>query len=201
MRNIKSVASQAMPCALAAFAVALGTPAPAYAASAFDILIPKPAEFIPALIAFLVIWIILAKLVWPSVIKQLDARQQTIQDNLDAAEQAKVDAERALRTAEEKIDDAQREADKIISDAKADAETSKAQIIAKANEDAKKVVVKAHETVEHEREAALSDLTNQVADLSVDLASKIIGENLDVETQRRIIERYLAQAGDVDGDE
>jgi F-type H+-transporting ATPase subunit b len=200
MTNIKRVCSQAIPCGLAAFVVALATPAPAYAASAFDILIPKPAEFIPALIAFLVIWIILAKLVWPSIIKQLDARQQTIQDNLDAAEQAKIDAERALRTAEEQIDEAQRQADKIVSDAKGDAENSKDQIIAKANADAKKIVAKAHETVEHERAAALADLTDQVADLSVDLAQKIIGENLDVETQKRLIERYLAQAGDVDGD-
>jgi F-type H+-transporting ATPase subunit b len=201
MKTVRGVQAHAVPLFGAAFAVAVSLPAPAYAASAFDILIPKPAEFIPALIAFIVIFIILDRLVWPSVIKQLDARQQTIQDNLDAAEQAKLDAQKARDAAIEKIDDAQREADKIVSDAKADAENTRAQVLTQAHEDAKKVVAKAHETVERERQAALSDLTNQVADLSVDLAEKIIGENLDEAAQKRLIERYLSEAGDIDGDQ
>lgn len=96
------LASAAAGAALVAF---LGSPLAALAEeaadqaqetpSAFDILIPKPAEFIPALIAFLVIWVALAKFVWPSVLKTLDKRQQTIQDNLDAAEENKLQTARA----------------------------------------------------------------------------------------------------------
>ena len=47
----------------------------------------------------------------------------------------------------------------------------------------------------------MADLVDQAADLAVDLAGKIIGENLDAETQKRLIERLLAEAGDADGNQ
>ena len=170
--------------AAGAVAFALTVPTPAFATSAFDILIPKPAEFIPALIAFVVIWAVLAKLVWPSVIKTLDARQKAIQDNLDASEQAKVDAAKALKKAEATIDDAQAQADEIVAEAKKNAEASKDAIIKQANIDAKRIQDKARDGIE-----------------AVVLAGKIIGENLDAETQKRLIERSLAEAGDADGNQ
>lgn len=187
--------------AAGAVAFALTVPTPAFATSAFDILIPKPAEFIPALIAFVVIWAVLAKLVWPSVIKTLDARQKAIQDNLDASEQAKVDAAKALKKAEATIDDAQAQADEIVAEAKKNAEASKDAIIKQANIDAKRIQDKARDGIEAERHAAMADLVDQAADLAVDLAGKIIGENLDAETQKRLIERLLAEAGDADGNQ
>lgn len=187
--------------AAGAVAFALTVPTPAFATSAFDILIPKPAEFIPALIAFVVIWAVLAKLVWPSVIKTLDARQEAIQDNLDASEQAKVDAAKALKKAEATIDDAQAQADEIVAEAKKNAEASKDAIIKQANIDAKRIQDKARDGIEAERHAAMADLVDQAADLAVDLAGKIIGENLDAETQKRLIERLLAEAGDADGNQ
>ena len=77
----------------AAAAAVLATPTFALAEGVgADILIPKPAEFIPALIAFLIIWIVLAKLVWPQVLQMMDKRQQKIQDDLDAAAKSKQEA-------------------------------------------------------------------------------------------------------------
>ena len=80
-----------MPFAMAT--VALAAPSLAFAeeesAAGINILIPKLSEFIPALIAFLVIWFIFAKFAWPAVIGMLDKRQETIKNNLDEAEAAK----------------------------------------------------------------------------------------------------------------
>ena len=189
-----------LPSAVGALvAVILTAPTPALAA--FDILVPKPAEFIPALVAFIVIWVILAKLVWPTVLKTLDARQQTIQNNLDAAEQAKVEAAEALKKAEAAVDEAQIQADDIVAEAKKTAEASRAAIIEKANADAKQITDRARENIDAERNAAMAELVDQAADLAVDLASKIIGEHLDVETQKRLIEKSLAEAGDANVDE
>ena len=78
-------AAATMGAVLAAMAV---TPTTAFAAGA-DILVPKPAEFVPALIAFITIWLILAKLAWPVIIKTLDAREEKITNDLQAAEDAK----------------------------------------------------------------------------------------------------------------
>ncbi len=183
---------------IAAVLGVLAVPTPAFAATAFDILIPKPAEFFPALIAFLVIWAVLAKLVWPSVLKTLDSRQQTIQDNIDESEKAKVDAQKALKRSEATIAEARAQADSIIAEAKKSAEASSKKIIEEARSEAKDITARTRDALAAEREATLDELTGQVADLSVDLASKIIGEALDEDAQKRVIERYLAKAGDID---
>ena len=118
-------------------------PTPAFAdgsgISAFDLLIPKPEEFIPALVAFLIIWFVLAKFIWPSVVKTLDERQETIQHNLDEAEQNKLNTERAFKQAQKEIDKAQTKADDIVSDAKRQADASRAAILEQANKDAKHI--------------------------------------------------------------
>ena len=114
----------------AAAAAVLATPTFALAEGVgADILIPKPAEFIPALIAFLIIWIALAKLVWPQVMKMMDERQKKIQDDLDAAEKSRLEAAESAKSYEEKIVEAHREADKIISAAKKEAEEERSRIL------------------------------------------------------------------------
>ena len=123
--------------------------------SGADILLPKPAEFIPALIAFLVIWIVLAKLVWPSVLGMMQKRQQQIQDDLDAAAQSKAAAEKARQEYEAGIADAKKEADEIIAQAKFDAEAERTRVIDKARTDAAAIVAKAHDTVDSERKKAM----------------------------------------------
>lgn len=159
--------------------------------SAADILLPNANEFIPALIAFAVIWAVLAKFVWPSVVRQLDERQQTIQKNLDDAEAARKNTEKAFKTAQAEIDKAQLKADNIIADAKHQADANRAAILEQANKDAKRIADKARENIEIERENARTDLTNQAANLAVDLASKIVDKELDQSQQKHLIERAL----------
>ena len=149
-----------------------------------DILIPKPAEFIPALIAFLIIWVVLAKLVWPSVLQMMEKRQEKIQSDLDAAERSKVEAAEEARAYESKILEAQREAESIL---------------AKAQREAADVIAKAHGAVDSERHKAMIELSGSVVDLSVEIATKIIGESLSDADQRKLAEKYLAEVGKSDG--
>ena len=81
-------------CAGSAAVVALAAlvaPASAFAeeAGGADILIPKMAEFVPALIAFIIIWIALAKVAWPKVLGMMDERSRRIEESLDEAEKTK----------------------------------------------------------------------------------------------------------------
>lgn len=175
-------------------AVAL-TPVPAYAAGA-DILLPKPAEFIPALIAFLLIWLILAKLAWPSIIKVLDEREAKITGDLEAAEQAKLEARAKADAYDAKIAEANREAADIVAQARREAENERAAVISKANSDAAALIAKAHDTIEHDRHKAAAELSCQVVDLSADIAAKVIGDELTDEQQRRLatVRRVLTAA-------
>lgn len=187
---------------IAAAAAALAAPSLALAEENSDlgigILIPNLAEFIPALIAFLVIWYILAKFAWPMIVGMLDKRQETIKNNLDEAEAAKIEAQRALAEYKEQIAGARREAAGIIDEARRAGEQVKADITAQAQAQADEMIAKAKKSIEKERLAAISQLQNSVADLSVSVAGRIIGEDLSDSDQRKLIERYVAEAGVLD---
>lgn len=164
-----------------------------------DILIPKVAEFVPALIAFLIIWAVLAKLVWPQVLQMMEKRQEKIQSDLDAAERSKVEAAEQARAYDEKIVEAHREAEAIVAKAKKEAEEERSRILAKAQKEAVDIIAKAHGAVDSERHKAMIELSGSVVDLSVEIASKIIGNDLTDEQQRRLAEKYLAEVGTSNG--
>lgn len=164
-----------------------------------DILIPKPAEFVPALIAFLIIWAVLAKLVWPQVLQMMEKRQEKIQSDLDSAEKSKVEAAESAKTYEAKIVEARQESEAIIAKAKKEAEEERSQILAKAQREAADIISKAHGAVDSERHKAMIELSSSVVDLSVEIASKIIGNDLTEDEQRKLAEKYLAEVSTPDG--
>ena len=189
------------PAGVAAGAV-LATPVVALAEESAvgpDILIPKMAEFIPALIAFLVILAVLAKLVWPPVLEMMEKRQQKIQEDLDAAQRSKIQAAEEAKSYEAKILEAHHEADAIVAKAKKEAEEVRSAVLAKAQREAADIIAKAHGAVDSERHKAMIELSSSVVDLSVKIASKIIGNDLSVEEQRKLAEKYLAEVGKSDG--
>ncbi len=180
---------------ITALAVLIPTPAFAEAPSGPEILLPKMAEFIPALIAFLVIWVVAAKFVWPSVLGMMDQRQQKIQGDLDAAAAEKASAVKEHQEYQAQIANAQNEADEIIAEAKAQAEAERARILAKAQEEAAATVAKARDAVSSERRKAMAELSDSVIDLSVEIAGKIIGNSLSDSDQRKLAEKYLVEVG------
>ena len=180
---------------ITALAVLIPTPAFAEAPSGPEILLPKMAEFIPALIAFLIIWVVAAKFVWPSVLGMMDQRQQKIQGDLDAAAAEKASAVKEHQEYQAQIANAQNEADEIIAEAKGQAEAERARILAKAQEEAAATVAKARDAVSSERRKALAELSDSVIDLSVEIAGKIIGNSLSDSDQRKLAEKYLMEVG------
>ena len=199
---MKNTAMRLVARAGVAGGVILATPAVALAEESAvgpDILIPKMAEFVPALIAFLVILAVMAKLVWPSVLEMMEKRQQKIQDDLDAAERSKIEAAEEAKSYEAKILEAHHEADAIVAKAKKEAEEVRSAVLAKAQREAADIIAKARGAVDSERHKAMIELSSSVVDLSVEIASKIIGNDLSVEEQRKLAEKYLAEVGKSDG--
>lgn len=198
---MKNTVTRLLAPASVAVGVVLATPAVALAEESAvgpDILIPKMAEFVPVLIAFLVILAVMAKLVWPPVLEMMEKRQQKIQDDLDAAERSKVEAAEEAKSYEAKILEAHHEADAIVAKAKKEAEEVRSAVLAKAQREAADIIAKAHGAVDSERHKAMIELSSSVVDLSVEIASKIIGNDLSVEEQRRLAEKYLAEVSTPD---
>ncbi len=162
-----------------------------------EILIPHMVEFIPALIAFILILALFKKFFWPKVLENLDARQEKIASDLEAAAQDRVDARKELDAYKDKIAQAHTEADEIIAEAKRDAQDEASRIKAQAQAEAQEIIARAREAVANERKSAELEMANQIADLSVGIAEKIIEENLNEEKQLDLVDKYLQKVGNL----
>ena len=184
--------------ASAAFLIA-GTPIVALAEegenTGMKLLLPNMAEFIPACIAFLIIFFIMSKFAWPMVLKMMEDRENKIQGDLDAAEEAKLQAQSDAQAYADRLASAEREAAEIIAAAKREAEEERSRILGKAQKDAAATIAKARDAVESERKKAMVQLSSSVVDLSVEIAGKIIGNDLDDAAHRALAEKYLAEVG------
>lgn len=163
--------------------------------SGLAVILPDPIEFVPMLVAFIILWVILAKFGWPVFDNMLQKRTDTIRQSLEQAEEARVESERVLAEYRQELADAKQQASQIIADAKQTGEAAKADITAAAQKEAADMVEKARMAIEAEKKAAIAELQGSVADTSVAVASKIIGSDLSDEEHRAIIERYVREAG------
>lgn len=137
-------------------------------------------------------FLLLAKFAWKPILGAVKAREEMIKGALESAGKAREemlklqsDNEAILRKAREEREGILREArevrDKLISEAKG-----------KASEEAEKIIEKARTSIESEKRKALSEIREQVASLSVDIASKILGEKLQkTSDQEKLIDNYL----------
>jgi F-type H+-transporting ATPase subunit b len=196
--------SRALSTLAGAVLLVLGSPAVALAEeeenTGMKLLIPNMAEFIPACVAFLIIWFLMAKFAWPMILKMMDDRERKIRDDLEAAEKAHAEADQAKAAIDEKLEEAQLKANEIIAEAKHDAEVLRADMIAKAQEESQTIIAKAHDVIDAERSKAMAELSGSVVDLSVEIASKVIGDGLDAEQQRALAIKYLSEVGSLNDD-
>lgn len=191
--NGKRYAASGMAAALAATAL---IPVPAFAAGGgIEAILPVMDEFIPMLIAFIILWIILAKFGWPLFDKMLAKRENTIKESLEKSEEARQESERVLAEYKQELADAKATAAQIIADAKAAGDAAKADITAAAHKEAADMIAKAQVAIEAEKKAAISELQSSVADISIEVASKLIGNDLSDDEHRALIERYVNEAG------
>lgn len=185
--------------AVLAGAVVAACPVFAFA-DGIEAILPKMDEFLPMLVAFIVLWIILAKFGWPLLDGILVKREATIKGDLKSAEEARIEAEKTLAEYKQQLAEARVEAANIVAEAKKAGNDVKADIEAKAQQEASNMISKARATIEAEKKAAVSELQGSVADISVAVAGRLIGNDLSDEEHRAIIKRYVEEAGSFNAD-
>jgi len=151
------------------------------------------------LITFLVMLAILARYVYPEIVRLAEARQQAVAAQLREADKARADAEAQLKEAQAKLDDARKTAQGMVEAASKSAEQLRAEIKEKAEEEAKRISEAARKSIEAERDKAIQQVRGEVAGLVVSATEKVIGETLDVTKHKQLIERAIAEVGSGDG--
>ena len=156
---------------------------------------PALPEIIWGGLAFIIVLAVLMKFAFPALKKGLKARQDQIRDDLEGASRAREEAEAESAQYRAQIGDARAEANTIIEDARADADRIRREVVARAETEAADVRERAQEDIRLAQERAMSDLRSQVADMSIELAEKVVERNLDRETQVALIDSYIDSVG------
>jgi F-type H+-transporting ATPase subunit b len=152
-----------------------------------------PGLFIWTIITFLVLVALLAKFAWKPLLKALDARQEVIRKSLEDAQTAKKELERLQQESSQILRTARGEAESIVSKSWSDAEKLREEMKVKAKTEADAIVKEAQRQIEIETGRALRQIRNEVADMSIAIASKVIQRNVSRADNDRLIQETLQQ--------
>jgi F-type H+-transporting ATPase subunit b len=155
------------------------------------VILPAAAELVYGVVAFVIIFFLMKKFAFPRIGQLLDDRAAAIQGKMEAADAQLAEAEQAKRDYEASIGDARGEAARIIDEAKAQAEQVRANLVEQAEQEAAAIRDRARTDAVAERERTLSELRSEVGVLSVELASRIVGKELDVSTHQALVDEYI----------
>src|SRR5262249_1237960 len=147
---------------------------------------PDPGLFIWTILTFLVLLALLAKFAWRPLLAALESRQEAIRKSLDDAERAKQELANLQQKSAKIIEQARIQADSILTNTRSDAERLKEELKAKAKEEADAMIRNAEQQIQLQTRQALQDIRHEVADLSLMVASKVIGRNLAKEDNDRL---------------
>jgi F-type H+-transporting ATPase subunit b len=150
---------------------------------------------IAELIAFLLMLGVLARWVYPPIIRAAEARQLQIKQQLEQADKARQEAEQRLAEAEAEIQKAREQAGQIIDRANRAAERIQQEAQEKAREEAKRIVDAASRDIDAERQRAIHAIRLQMADLVGAAVGKIMADSLDGERHRKLIEAAIEEVG------
>ena len=144
---------------------------------------------------FLVLLFILGKFAWPAILTAVKARNESIRHALDAADRAKTEMAKLQADNEKILAEAKAERNALLRDAKQVKDKLIADAKEKAAEEAKKLVQNAREAIQTEKAAAINDMKEQMATLSVDIAEKILREQLkDRKAQKELVHKLINEA-------
>jgi F-type H+-transporting ATPase subunit b len=164
------------------------------------LILPATAELIWGVICFVVVAFVLMRFAFPAIRKTIEARESNIQSALEEADKSKSEAQRMLEDYKQQLAEARSEANRVIEEARHQAEDVRREIIAKAEKDAEGVVARAGERIEAERNRTVQELQGQIAQMSIDLAEKVVGRSLDGESQRDFVDAYIKEVAGMSGD-
>ena len=145
------------------------------------------------LVTFLIMLAILARYVYPEIVKLAEARQRQIAEQLKEAEEARAAAEQRLKEAEERLTDARKTAQGVIEAAAKSAEQLRQEMRQKAEEESKRTIEAARKEIEAERDQAVRSVRNEVASLVVAATEKVIGQTLDDDKHRELIDKAIRE--------
>jgi F-type H+-transporting ATPase subunit b len=155
---------------------------------------PDLSELIIGTIAFLIVFGVLYRVLFPRIQQTLTERTDAIEGGLKRADEAQAEAKQTLEQYQAQLADARHEASRLRQDAQEEGARIVAELRAQGEAERQRLVAAAHEQIEADRTQAIQALRTEMGSLAVELASRVVGEALDEDArQRRVVDRFLEE--------
>lgn len=155
----------------------------------------NPGLIIWTWIVFLVFLFFFRKTFWVTIVSRAEEREKTIAGQLAEAERLNAEAKALLAEQQKASAEAKSAAQSLLAEARAAAEKERAHGVEKGRLEQEALLDRARRDIAAERDKALVELRREAVELALGAASKVIGQRLDAESDRKIVLDYLAKAG------
>lgn len=145
-----------------------------------------------ASVSFLIVLFLLSKLAWKPIVQSLKDREEGIANALNEAERARLEMQKLQAGNEQLLKEAREERDLILKEAKVVAEKLRADAMTKTQADADRMIAAAKAEIETQKKAAIAELKNSVATLSIDIAEKLVREKLTDSDKQKALNQAMA---------
>ena len=143
-------------------------------------------------VVFIGLLIVLSKFAWPAILKATEEREAKVRQQLAQAEEMNLQAKALLDEQRKLTAEARASAQALLADAKAAVEQERAHALEKIKQDQDSLMDRARRDIGIERDKAIAELRREAVDLALGAASKVIGQRLDSDVDRRIVMDYVA---------
>ena len=144
------------------------------------------------LLIFLVVWVILSRYAFKPITAAVEAREKALEDAIAAAKADREEAAKILAEHRRQIEAARGDAQKLIAEGRAVGDKLRAEMVEETRAQQQEMLERARREIEGEKVRAIAELRREAVDLAIAGASKVIEKNLDDESNRRIVESFLA---------
>jgi F-type H+-transporting ATPase subunit b len=153
---------------------------------------PNPGLQVWTLVAFLGLFFLLAKFTFKPIANALDRRGQMIKSSIDEAEKSRAEAKKLMDDYQKQLAEARSEAAKVIEEARVLGEKVRKEVVDKANAEAGAALQRAQEEIQRQKEKSIQELKDTVANLSVQIAGRVIEKEVNPATHRQLVENLIS---------
>jgi F-type H+-transporting ATPase subunit b len=148
------------------------------------------------LIVFGLLFVVLKRYAWPQILGAVEAREKKLEEQIAAAERLQLEAKRLVEQNHKALTDARMQAQALLAEAKAQSERERTAVVERTKAEQDELLARARREINAERDRAIGELRREAVDLSLAAASKLVGERLDSEADRKLVTSYLATLGE-----
>jgi len=159
-----------------------------------DLLSPNAGVMFWTLIIFVVLLFVLARFAFKPLTAAVEAREKHLEEMIQSAKADRDEAARLLAEQRKALDASRADAQRVVAESRITAEKLRNEMMEQTKQQQRELLDRARGEIDNERKRAITDLRREAVDLALAGASKLVERNLDDQTNRKLVESFLASA-------